>query len=126
MQGWHVCRSELDVLSSLPIGLGCADAGSLFFASGQSGAGCSTCWRGTDSCPITECIENCNSTSCGPQCFQPTNPTARNDFWGCGGSLNSSYGILTHAGESCNVILICFYCNYASDAPKHKLAMWEQ
>jgi hypothetical protein len=75
-KGWHVCRGAGDVRAHSPDGCaGAADAGpGSFFATGQSGPGCTFCATGKD--------KSCGPESCRAGCAQTKETT--NDIFGCG------------------------------------------
>jgi hypothetical protein len=105
--GFHVCRSAADVGAHSRNGCsGANDAPSgTFFATRQSGPGCSQCATGDD--------PGCDSDSCRAGCAQT--PTMANDIFGCGtmGKMITSLSCapLTRASDDlCRALPSSWHC----------------
>jgi hypothetical protein len=119
-EGFHVCRSAPDVAAHSTTGCRGANDAALgsFFATRQSGPGCSQCATGDD--------PGCDSDSCRPGCA-PT-PAMADDLFGCGTAgrvvTSISCAPLTRSSDDlCRLLPSSWHCKGGPNAQRREAAV---
>jgi len=104
--GWHVCHGASEVAARIGSAACAGDAKSgEFYATEQSGPGCTYCATGND--------PTCGQESCRAGCAQTSNTT--NDFFGCGTAGDppnaASCGVLNRFSQNlCGALPTPWFC----------------